>query len=412
MSPLVRNDLDAGKLPQYAPLRQRLDFPELRVEQVADDGQGSFAPGGTEQTPVRLAGSSEETPHQQSRMLQGAGYEALGEHLELEPSILSRRIGRDALSAVIIKSALAATAAAVIALLFVTVVPLSRPPVQRGDADGIAPTGQSPRTPSLAAPQRKLVSMLVVNDSSGTVNEPLQLGISVTAPGSGASVTLRGLPPGALLTAGKRIGASEWRIPAQEISTAAVIPPDDFIGQVTIAAELGGDDGGARVGSSVHLTWTPAPTARPIATPQPASPASPVAPSPVVARPEQALALAPSSQAPSPTPSSPTTVAPPMPAVQALDPAEIAAFLNRAQELISAGDWFSARLLLRHATKAQNARAAFVLAQTYDPLVLKQRDPTAPAADVEAARNWYERAREWGAPDAQRQLDALQAIAR
>jgi hypothetical protein len=408
MSPVLRNDLDPGRLLRYAPLRQRAHFPELRVEQVADDGQGPLVPGRIEQTPARLAGSS-ETPHQQSRMLQGADYEAPGEHLEFEPSILSRPVGRDPLSAIIIKFALAATAAAVIALVFVTVVPLARPPAQPGDADEITSTGPSPRTPPLAAPLPKLAPVFVANDSSGTVNEPLRLGISVTAPGPGASVTLRGLPPGALLTAGKRIGASEWRIPAQEISTATVIPPDDFIGQVTIAAELGGDDGGARVGSSVHLTWTPAPAARPVATPQPASP---VAPSPAAVRPEQALALAPSSQAPSPTPSPATTVAPPMPAARALDPAEVTAFLNRAQELISAGDWSSARLLLQHATKAQNARAAFALAQTYDPLVLKQQGPTAPAADMAAARDWYERAREWGAPDAQRRLDALQAMAR
>src|ERR1019366_6257538 len=87
------------------------------------------------------------------------------------------------------------------------------------------------------APQRKPVSTLVVNDTSGTVNEPLQLGIRITAPGPGASVTLRGLPPDARLTAGKRVGANEWRVPAQEVSTVAVIPPDDFAGQITVAAE-------------------------------------------------------------------------------------------------------------------------------------------------------------------------------
>jgi hypothetical protein len=101
-----------------------------------------------------------------------------------------------------------------------------------------------------------------------------------------------------------------------------------------------------------------------------------------------------------------------MPVVRSLDPREIASFLSRAQDLIAAGDLPSARLLLRRAAEAQNARAALALAQTYDPVVLKQYGSSAPAADVATARNWYERAREWGAPDVQRQLDALEAFAR
>jgi TPR repeat protein len=100
------------------------------------------------------------------------------------------------------------------------------------------------------------------------------------------------------------------------------------------------------------------------------------------------------------------------PVVRTLEPREVASFLSRAQDLISSGDLQSARLLLRRAAEAQNARAAFALAQTYDPIVLKRFGASAPTADVAAARSWYEKAREWGAPDAQRQLDALDTFAR
>jgi hypothetical protein len=143
---------------------------------------------------------------------------------------------------------------------------------------------------------------------------------------------------------------------------------------------------------------------------------------PATAMPQQVLALAPSSTAvaptvvtPSvatPTVSAPAGAAPPLPVVRNLDPREIASFLTRAQDLIAAGDLQSARLLLRRAAEAQNARAAFALAQTYDPAVLKQYGASAPPAEVATARNWYERARDWGSPDAQRQLDALEALAR
>jgi len=134
---------------------------------------------------------------------------------------------------------------------------------------------------------------------------------------------------------------------------------------------------------------------------------APAAQSFAAVRPEQALSPTPSS-----TTSSPPAVAPPAPVVQNLDPSEIASLLNRAQDLISAGDWSSARLLLRRATRTQNARAAWVLAQTYDPLELSHYGTPAPVADVATARDWYEKAREWGAPGVQRRLDAMEAVAR
>jgi hypothetical protein len=406
MSPLIRNNLDPSNPLYYAPPRLRQNSPETPIERPADEGQGALVPSGTGQTPARLRDSPEDQPRRQSRIFEEAVSRALQESLEPEavhsPSVLNRRTGRYALWGLIVRFALAAAAAAAIALFFVTVVPFSRSPVKPGDdATSMASVWQSLRTSLFPAPQRKQASTLVVNDSSGAVNEPLQLGINVTAPSPGASVTLKGLPSGARLTVGKRIGASEWRIPAQEIATAAVIPPDDFTGQITVTAELRGDDGDALVGGSVHLAWaSPAATAT-------LQPASPTAPSPAM-RPQQALSPgAPSSAAPSST-----AAAPPMPAVRNLDPREIASFLNRAQDLIAAGDLPSARLLLRRAAEAQNARAALALAQTYDPVVLKQYGSSAPAADVATARNWYEKAREWGAPDVQRQLDALEAFAR
>jgi hypothetical protein len=409
MSPLIRNNLDPSNPLYYAPprLRQPLETP---IERPPDEEQRSLVPSDTGQVPARINEGQESQPRRQSRIFEEAVSRALQESLEPQavhsPSLLNRRADRHAFWGLILRLTLAATAAAAIALFFVTVVPFSRSPVKPGD-DGtsIASIWQSLKTSLFPAPQRKQVSTLVVNDSSGTVNEPLQLGISVTAPSAGASVTLKGLPSGARLTAGKRIGASEWRIPAQEISAAAVIPPDNFTGQMTITAELRGDDGDALVGSSVHLAWIPA---SPTTAATPPQQALPTAPSLAAVRPQQALPpTAPSSTAPSST-----AAAPPMPLVRSLDPREIASFLSRAEELIAAGDLPSARLLLRRAAEAQNARAALALAQTYDPVVLKQYGSRAPAADVAAARNWYERAREWGAPDVQRQLDALEAFAR
>lgn len=111
-------------------------------------------------------------------------------------------------------------------------------------------------------------------------------------------------------------------------------------------------------------------------------------------------------------PAPPVAVAPVPPAdaepgIRKIDAAEVAAFVKRAQELLAAGDLQSARLLLLRATQARDPGAALALAKTFDPIVLKQSGATMPQADLAQARSWYQKAEEWGAPDARRQLDAL-----
>ena len=54
---------------------------------------------------------------------------------------------------------------------------------------------------------------------------------------------------------------SEWRVPAQQISNAAIIPPTNFVGELNRSAELHGAEGGALVTTFDRLNWTAAPTA-------------------------------------------------------------------------------------------------------------------------------------------------------
>jgi TPR repeat protein len=89
-----------------------------------------------------------------------------------------------------------------------------------------------------------------------------------------------------------------------------------------------------------------------------------------------------------------------------LDPREIQAFVRRGQDLLSSGDVLSARLLLQRGAEARDGRAALLLGTTYDPASLKQLGASG-LADIAQARSWYQKAREWGEPGAQRQLEAL-----
>jgi hypothetical protein len=96
------------------------------------------------------------------------------------------------------------------------------------------------------------------------------------------------------------------------------------------------------------------------------------------------------------------------PAARRIDPEELATLLKRARSLISIGDFAPARLLLKRAADAQEASAALLLAQTYDPAVLGKQDMRSIAPDPALAREWYQKAARYGSVDAQQRLSQMQ----
>jgi len=96
------------------------------------------------------------------------------------------------------------------------------------------------------------------------------------------------------------------------------------------------------------------------------------------------------------------------PPARKLDADELATLLNRARGLLTAGDIPPARLLLERAADAQEASAALLLAQTYDPDVLGTQDARNIIPEPATARAWYQRAAQLGSADAQRRLTQLQ----
>jgi len=120
--------------------------------------------------------------------------------------------------------------------------------------------------------------------------------------------------------------------------------------------------------------------------------------------PPTAAAVSPATTAPAPVPA-PSVVAPP---ARQLDAEEIAVLMKRAKDLLASGDIPPARLLLRRAADAQEATAALLLAQTYDPEVLGTKDVRQITPDIAMARTWYQRAAQLGSADAQRRLAQLQ----
>jgi hypothetical protein len=94
----------------------------------------------------------------------------------------------------------------------------------------------------------------------------------------------------------------------------------------------------------------------------------------------------------------------------ALEPGEVERLVKRGEDYLAQGDIAAARLVLGRAAEARNARAAFSLAATYDPTVLKQLHVVGFRPDVAQARAWYEKAAEYGSADASRRLAALPTL--
>jgi hypothetical protein len=130
---------------------------------------------------------------------------------------------------------------------------------------------------------------------------------------------------------------------------------------------------------------------------------------PRVSRDDIALALRSAQQnqvqtEPSPLPAA---AAPATPA-RRLDADELANLLKRARGLIAVGDIAPARLLLERAADAQEASAALLLAQTYDPAVLGTQDMRSITPDPARARDWYQKAARLGSMDARQRLAQMQ----
>jgi hypothetical protein len=90
-----------------------------------------------------------------------------------------------------------------------------------------------------------------------------------------------------------------------------------------------------------------------------------------------------------------------------LDPDAIASVLKRADALIASGDVAAARLVLRRAADAGDARAAIRLAETYDPAFLGKLGVHGFVPDPAIAQSWYEKARALGAGEVPQRLETL-----
>jgi hypothetical protein len=90
-----------------------------------------------------------------------------------------------------------------------------------------------------------------------------------------------------------------------------------------------------------------------------------------------------------------------------LSPDETAMLIGRGQDMLRLGDMPAARLLLRRAAVAGNSEAAFLLASTFDPMVIQEVGVIGFAPDLNQALAWYEKASALGSEEAKRRIERL-----
>ena len=98
---------------------------------------------------------------------------------------------------------------------------------------------------------------------------------------------------------------------------------------------------------------------------------------------------------------------PPSLIIRQMDRDELAFLVRRGEIFINSGDVAAARLMLQRAAEAGDVHAALALASTFDPNTIQKLGIQGLAADEAMARLWYERAAQFGSPEAPQRLQQL-----
>ena len=366
---------DPNSLLYYAPRRLRDRTNALRALQLRREESGQSIPTAAIEQRSGYDATLSENPFPEA--LQPAS-----EPEPIEPlDLIQQRARRNEVFAIAARFVAVTGIAGVIALFYVMTFAGSRDqaPSSGDSGTSLATMPQSKKLAMDKSFQKMTVPTLAVEDAEGNINELLPLGVKVTNHMPSATVNLSGLIADTKLTTGTPSGTGEWRVAVNDLATTAVIPPHDYVGQMNIVVELHDGNGQAVLRNAVRLNWKQI-TPRPATATRLQTPAANVSPAIQAAEPETA---------------------------RQIDPEELAALIKRGEELASNGDTPAARLLLQRAAEAHNARAAFELAVTYDPIVIRQLGNNSARPDLSLARAWYQKARDWGSPDAPKQLEAL-----
>lgn len=195
-------------------------------------------------------------------------------------------------------------------------------------------------------------------------------------------VRIRGLPAAAVLSEGHAISPGSWAVPLIGLPNLKITVPSVSQGQFNVAVSLLTVDGTILDDVKTVLIVGPATLSTPLRDGQSSAPAS-------------VASIGPSAAA-TPEASSPARE-------QALK------LHAKGQEQLDHGNIAAARMFFLRAAQAGLPHSALALGGTYDPLELARLKVIGLKPDPEAARKWYEKARELGSIEAVARLNRLGA---
>jgi transposase-like protein len=149
---------------------------------------------------------------------------------------------------------------------------------QAGDRTFELASSSSQLMKDLPAQRTELEPRLVAHRSSGMSGEPVPLGLTLRGSVDGGAVMIAGLVPGMSLSSGSAVGANAWQVPATDLANTWVGPPQNFVGEVELIAELHLADATIAHRQSIRIEWIAATAAGPeqaSVVPIPSSPADP-----------------------------------------------------------------------------------------------------------------------------------------
>jgi TPR repeat protein len=184
---------------------------------------------------------------------------------------------------------------------------------------------------------------------------PASLGVAVESAPDDAQLVICGFAPKSVFSAGRSIDEKTWTLQASDVADASLIPPQGFVGPMKLIVVLVSPGNGLADRRTVHLQWLPQP-----------------------------------------------------PGTAAMSPiAEVSQQLVEGKRLKAAGNLVGARAIFLRLAQDGDSRAAFLLAESYDPISLAKHQLLPPNSDPEKARLWYRRASQGGSQEANARLERL-----
>ena len=194
----------------------------------------------------------------------------------------------------------------------------------------------------------------------------------------------RGLPPEITLSAGFRQGDA-WAVSLRDVPDLIMSSPPGYQGSYTLTVTL-------------HKGQNISPETRVIA----------VHLTPAAAQDRDTRTRSVQSTAAASKPSPDSVAGFTAGTVERLGAGEETTLLQNAAEMLTSGDIEAARLVYSELATHGSGKAAFLMAQTYDPQVLEEHFVVGMEPNSQLAREWYSRAAELGESEAKERLRTLQ----